>query len=85
MRLSSITACIPFAPISAADVLTPRSPPSFVIEVQPEKLPDSKLSAKIKSESGEEVGVFAGVGVFVKVGVEVAVPIGVGEFTGVWV
>ena len=76
--LSSIKACMPWLPISAAVLLTLRSPASIVLDVQAEKLPDSKPSAKIWSDPlGVLVGVDVGPAVFVGVGVAVAVGVGV--------
>lgn len=78
MLTSSMTACIPWLPASAAAVLTLKSPRSVVLDVQAKKLPDSNPSAKIKSD---EPGVFVAVGVDVAVGVNVlvGVSVGVGE------
>ena len=77
---SLIKACNPCAPISAAEVLTLRSPPLIALDVQAERLPDSNPSAKIKSEL---TGVCVAVAVGVEVGVEVAVCVGVEEGPGV--
>src|SRR6266545_6034498 len=73
--LSSISACSPLLPTKAAPALTLRSPPSMTLEVQAERLPDSKPSAKIRSVTcgvlvgvGEGPGVNVGVGVFVLTG-----------------
>ena len=62
-------------PISFAAALTLRSPLSAVEDDQAERLPDSKLSAKI----GSGIGVLVAVGVDVNVGVK----LGVGVFVGV--
>jgi hypothetical protein len=51
--------------------VTLKSPPSVVIDVQAEKFPDSKLSAKIRSLSG----VLVDVAVAVLVGVDVVVEV----------
>src|SRR6185503_20749360 len=83
---SSIRPCMPWLPVSAAEALTLRSPRSMVLEVQAEKLPDSKLSAKIRSDPlGVLVGVDAFVGVGVAVAVCVGVLVGVGEGPAVFV
>src|SRR6185503_20904211 len=94
--LSSISACIPWLPTSAAAALTLRSPRSLLLDVQAEKLPDSNPSAKIRSDTldvfvavgvrvkvGDGPGVKVDVGVGVRVGVNVAP--GVGVFVGVFV
>src|SRR5688500_4846855 len=47
--LSSSSACKPWLPTNAAPVLTLRSPASIVLADQAERLPDSKLSAKMTS------------------------------------
>ena len=58
----------------------------MVLDVQAEKLPDSKLSAKIRSDPlGVLVGVDAFVGVGVAVAVCVGVLVGVGEGPAVFV
>src|SRR6266496_4569979 len=74
--LSSMTARIPWLPTKAALALTLRSPESVVWEDQAEKLPDSKPSLKIKSDTvpvavgvGEGPGVLVLTGVFVGNGV----------------
>ena len=67
---SSITACKPWLPVNAAAALTLRSPKSTVLDVHANKLPDSKLSAKIKSD---EPGVLVIVGIIVAVAVGVCV------------
>ena len=85
---SSINACIPWLPVSAAEALTLKSPRSMVLDVQAEKLPDSKPSAKIGSDPlGVLVGVDVGPAVFVGVGVKVGVDVlvGVGEGPAVFV
>ncbi len=86
LLVSSITACKPFVPISAAEALTLRSPRSVMLAVQTAKLPDSNPSAKIKSD---EAGVFVKIGVNVAVGggplVEVAVAVDVFVAVGVFV
>ena len=56
-------------PTRAAVLLTLRLPLSVAEEDQAERLPDSKLSAKMESDNGVPVGV----GVKVAAGVEVAV------------
>src|SRR5215217_2696966 len=76
-----MSARIPCVPTSAAALLTLRSPPSVTEVDQIDRLPDSKLSAKIKSGSG----VFVGVDVNVAVGVLVAVIVGVTVGVGVGV
>ena len=83
---------MPWLPISAAVVLTLRSPWSVLLDDQAERLPDSKLSAKIRSDPfdvlvGVGVRVAVGVGVLVGVGegpilVAVAVGVRVGVFVG---
>src|SRR5687767_16033333 len=80
--LSSIVACMPRLPTSAAALVTLRSPRSIMLEDQAEKLPDSKPSAKIKSEGdgvGVRVGEGPGAGVFVLDGVLVRVKVAVGD------
>src|SRR6266542_4781893 len=74
--LSSISACSPLLPTKAAPALTVRSPASMTLEVQADRLPDSKPSAKIRSVTwgvlvgvGDGPGVNVGVGVFVLTGV----------------
>src|SRR6185503_220368 len=86
--LSSISACIPWLPTSAAAALALRSPRSLLLDVQPDKPPDSNPSAKITSDT---LDVFVAVGVRVKVGdgpgvnvdVAVKVKVGVGVRVGV--
>src|SRR5688500_1842778 len=78
--MSSITACRPLVPTNAAEVPTLRSPRSMLLDVQDERLPDSKPSAKIKSVV---LGVFVTVGV--AVGVGVFVDVGEGPGVGVFV
>ena len=69
---------MPLLPINAAAPLTLRSPPSVVFDDQAEKLPDSKLSAKIRSdEAGVEVRVAVGPGVDVRVAVGAGPDVGV--------
>ena len=68
--------------MSAAEGFTLRSPASLVLAVQAEKFPDSKPSAKIRSDRLDVfvgVGVLVGVKVAVAVGVLVCVFVGVGE------
>src|SRR5688572_30342190 len=80
--LSSIVACMPWLPTSAAAPVTLRSPRSIVLDDQAEKLPDSKPSAKIRSEEngvGVRVGEGPGPGVFVLGGVLVRVKVAVGD------
>ena len=77
----AITLCKPLLPTSAADGLTLKLPPPVLAEVQAEKLPLSKPSAKIRSgkaDVGVCVGVFVGVGEGPMVGVKVAVKVAVG-------
>src|SRR5688500_5954697 len=69
---------MPWLPTRAAVPLTLRSPWSIRLADQAEKLPDSKPSAKITSDT-------AGVFVTVGVGVWVGVLVGVGEGPGVLV
>src|SRR5687768_6068144 len=83
--VSSSTACMPYVPFIAADVLTLRSPESVVLDVQAERLPDSNPSAKIKSDPGVGEGVCVAVGppgVLVAVGVFVIVGVGVNVAVG---
>src|SRR5215207_8121411 len=82
VTVSSTTACIPLVPFSVAAALTLRSPLSVLLAVQAKKFPDSKPSAKIKSE---DEGVFVTAGVGVRVGVFVGVSEGpvVGVFVRV--
>ena len=71
--------------------MTLRSPPSIDADVQADREPDSKLSAKMRSADIVEVGVrdcvcvAVGVRLCVEVGVRVAVNVAVGvrEFVGV--
>src|SRR5215212_9680655 len=74
-----IETCKPRVPFKAAAAVTLRLP-AFALDDQADKLPDSKLSAKIKSGSGVfvAVGVNVAVGVLVIVGVNVAVGVDVG-------
>jgi hypothetical protein len=74
--VSLINICIPYPPVSAAAEVTLKSPPPVVDEDQEEKLPFSKPSAKIRSDTaevGEGVNVKVGSGVLVGVLVEVGV------------
>ena len=95
-----MTTCMPFELTSAAEVLTLKSPPPMLAEDQAKKLPLSKPSAKITSETagvgegvkvavgvsvGPGVSVFVGVLLGVEVAVIVAVSVGVGEEPGVGV
>src|SRR5215217_1843850 len=66
-----MTACMPLVRTRAAAEVTLKSPPSVTLEVQEEKLPDSKPSEKIESMLE---------GVLVGVGVEPPVLVGVGVF-----
>src|SRR6266508_1267789 len=89
--LSSISACNPLLPTKAAAPVTLRSPASVTLDDQAERLPDSKPSAKIRSDSvlvwvgvfvgvavgPPGVGVLEGVGVLIGVGVMVGVGVGV--------
>ena len=83
-----MTACNPWLPTRADEALALKSPPSLIFEVQAERLPDSKPSAKITSDTLDVfvgVGVFEGVGVFVGVGEEPVVAVFVGVLEGVGV
>ena len=79
-----MTAWRPWLPTSAAAALTLRSPTSVALNVQADKLPDSKPSAKIRSGT-----VLVAVGVRVNVGVDegptVGVSVGVDEGSSVGV
>jgi hypothetical protein len=66
---------MPLIPVSAAAASTLRSPLSALFADQAEKFPDSKPSAKIRSELA---GVFVGVGVRVGVGEEPGTEVCVG-------
>ena len=83
--VSSSNACMPQLPASAAEALTVRSPESVVLDVHPDKSPDSKASAKIRSTDGVGDGVKVAVGppgVLVAVGVFVIVGVGVNVAVG---
>ena len=75
---------MPWLPTRAAALLTLRSPRSMLLDVQADRLPASKPSAKIRSD---EPGVFVAVDVAVLVGVLVGVPVAitVDVFVGVFV
>ena len=77
--MSSISACRPWTPASAALGLVLKSPLSMRLELQAVRLPLSNPSAKIRSLAP---GVALGVGVCVTVAVAVAVPVQVGVGDG---
>ncbi len=70
---------MPSVSARAAAALTLRSPLSFVFDVQAERSPASKPSAKISSGTN---GVFVGVGVSVGVGEGPGVAVSVGVAVG---
>jgi len=88
MLESSITARKPWLPASAAAGFTLKSPSSIESDVQADRLPDSKLSAKIRSDGsgsifgttvfGAPVEIEALVAVAGTIGVLMAVPAIVG-------
>src|SRR6266508_2530370 len=72
--LSFITPCNPFLPDKAAAAFTLRSPPSVALDDQADRLPDSKSSAKIRSD--EFTG---GIGIDVEVDPGILVPVDIGS------
>src|SRR5215216_2127558 len=65
---------MPWLPASAAAALTLRSPLSIESDVQAERLPDSKLSAKILSEGSDPISGTTVFGNSVEIEVLVAAP-----------
>src|SRR6266508_1457966 len=78
--LSFITPCNPFLPDKAAAAFTLRSPLSVALDDQADRLPDSKSSAKIRSDEftggiGMDVDVDPGILVTVAIGSGVCVAV----------